>query len=68
MKDVADLFSRVDVGTRVVVLAEEFAAPRSQGTGSTGDPGSSRNAQARSVTPPPSSGRQAMNLSMSSLY
>lgn len=63
-EDVADLFSRVDVGTKVVVLPKT-GAPRFE----------ARNAPApRTVTDirvqpaVPQNGRQAMNVSMSSLY
>jgi hypothetical protein len=70
-EDVADLFSRVDVGTRVVVLpknAPHLEARRTiTGTvsGATDvQPAASR--QRPVVTPP--SGRQAMNLSTSTLY
>lgn len=63
-EDVTDLFSRVDVGTKVVVLAKN-RAPHFE----------ARNAPApRTVTDSrvrpstPQNGRQAMNVSMSSLY
>src|ERR1700676_3431876 len=64
-EDVADLFSRVDVGTRVVVLpksgvprfeAQSTTAPRVVSTAS------------RPAVSAPRPGGQAMNLSMSSLY
>jgi hypothetical protein len=65
-EDVADLFSRVDVGTRVVVLPK--SSPRLEARGLEARAIPVRPASsARSVTTP-SSGRQAMNLSMSSLY
>ena len=67
-EDVADLFSRVDVGTRVVVLPKNLPRLEARGLEARAIPVRPANAQARSVTPPPSSGRQAMNLSMSSLY
>ena len=67
-EDVADLFSRVDVGTRVVVLPKNSPRLEARGLEARAIPVRPANAQARSVTPPPSSGRQAMNLSMSSLY
>jgi lipoprotein-anchoring transpeptidase ErfK/SrfK len=63
-EDVADLFSRVEVGTRVVVLAKN--APHLEARATTA---------VRPATAPPrpiattrAAGRQAMNLSMSSLY
>jgi hypothetical protein len=58
-EDVADLFSRVDVGTRVVVLPKNAPVMARGGdtrTGITARPGS---AQPRPVV---SSGRQAMSL------
>jgi len=68
-EDVADLFSRVDVGTRVVVLPKNSPRLAARGLEAGGAiPVRPAAASARSVTPPPSSGRQAMNLSMSSLY
>ncbi len=65
-EDVADLFSRVDVGTRVVVLPKN--SPRLEARGLEARAIPVRPAPARSVTTTSSSGRQAMNLSMSSLY
>jgi lipoprotein-anchoring transpeptidase ErfK/SrfK len=65
-EDVADLFSRVDVGTRVVVLPKNSQRLEARGLEARGAI-PVRPASARSVTTP-SSGRQAMNLSMSSLY
>jgi lipoprotein-anchoring transpeptidase ErfK/SrfK len=62
-EDVADLFSRVDIGTRVVVLPKNARLEAKATT-------AARPAMARSrpgVTTLPS-GRQAMNLSTSSLY
>jgi hypothetical protein len=63
-EDVSDLFSRVDVGTRVVVLPK--SAPHLEARGSI---------TVRSTALPPrpvvttvSSGRQAMNRSTSALY
>jgi lipoprotein-anchoring transpeptidase ErfK/SrfK len=56
-EDVADLFSRVDVGTRVVVLPKN--APHIEARGTTVRPSA---AQSRP------SGRQAMNVSAASLY
>jgi lipoprotein-anchoring transpeptidase ErfK/SrfK len=68
-EDVADLFSRVDVGTRVVVLPKSSPRLEARGLEARGAiPVRPANAQARSVTTTSSSGRQAMNLSMSSLY
>jgi hypothetical protein len=78
-EDVADLFSRVDVGTRVVVLPKN--APRLEARTLDSRSLDSRSMQARgtiTVRPTPAqprpvvttmpSGRQAMNLSTSSLY
>src|SRR6266581_9490272 len=65
-EDVADLFSRVDVGTRVVVLPKN--SPRLEARGLEARAIPVRPAPARSVTTTSSSGRQAMNLSMSTLY
>ena len=68
-EDVTDLFSRVDVGTRVVVLPKSSPRLEARGLEARGAiPVRPANAQARSVTTTSSSGRQAMNLSMSSLY
>ncbi|MEI9925989.1 MAG: L,D-transpeptidase [Bradyrhizobium sp.] len=68
-EDVADLFSRVDVGTRVVVLpknAPHLEASRTiVGSASAARPAA---AQARPAVTTLPSGRQAMNLSASSLY
>src|SRR5713226_9379735 len=63
-EDVADLFSRVDVGTRVVVLPKNSPHLEARGT-ITVRPTA---AQARPVVTTLRSGRQAMNLSTSSLY
>jgi hypothetical protein len=68
-EDVADLFSRVDVGTKVVVLPKN--APHIEARASdTRTTISVRPvaAQARPVMTTLPSGRQAMNLSTSSLY
>jgi lipoprotein-anchoring transpeptidase ErfK/SrfK len=71
-EDVADLFSRVDVGTRVVVLPKN--APHLEAKGAiartvTGaadvKPSTSRQ---RPAMTPPAAGHQAMNLSTSSLH
>jgi lipoprotein-anchoring transpeptidase ErfK/SrfK len=61
--DVADLFSRVDVGTRVVVLPKNAAHIEARATTAARPSALPRPA----VTTLPS-GRQAMNLSTSSLY
>jgi lipoprotein-anchoring transpeptidase ErfK/SrfK len=62
-EDVADLFSRVDVGTRVVVLPKNASHIEARATGSLRPTLSPRAA----VTTLPS-GRQAMNVSTSTLY
>jgi lipoprotein-anchoring transpeptidase ErfK/SrfK len=62
-EDVADLFSRVNVGTRVVVLPKNSSL---QARGSIAVRPAS--ALSRPVVTTSSSGRQAMNLSTSSLY
>ena len=68
-EDVADLFSRVDVGTRVVVLPKNSPRLEARGQEARGAiPVRPAAAQARPVMTTSSSGRQAMNLSMSSLY
>jgi lipoprotein-anchoring transpeptidase ErfK/SrfK len=67
-EDVADLFSRVDVGTRVVVLPKNSPRLAARGLEARAIPVRPAAASARSVTTTSSSGRQAMNLSMSSLY
>ena len=71
-EDVADLFSRVDVGTKVVVLpknAQHLEARRTTGGTMTGSvaarPVAAPGRPAVTTLP---SGRQAMNLSTSSLY
>jgi lipoprotein-anchoring transpeptidase ErfK/SrfK len=67
-EDVADLFSRVDVGTKVVVLpknAPHLEASRTIVGSATVRPVSM---QARPAVTTLPSGRQAMNLSASSLY
>jgi lipoprotein-anchoring transpeptidase ErfK/SrfK len=63
-EDVADLFSRVNVGTRVVVLPKNAPHLEAKGT-ITVRPTA---AQSRSVVTTLPSGRHAMNLSTSSLY
>jgi len=62
-EDVADLFSRVDVGTRVVVLPKNSPHLEARGT-ITVRPTTAQPRPAVTLT----SGRQAMNLSTSSLY
>ena len=66
-EDVADLFSRVDVGTRVVVLPKNapHLEARTTTTGATGVRPVSRPRPVMTTLP---SGRQAMNLSPSALY
>jgi len=63
-EDVTDLFSRVNVGTRVVVLPKNSPHFEARGT-ITARPSA---AQSRPVVTTSPSGRQAMNLSASSLY
>jgi lipoprotein-anchoring transpeptidase ErfK/SrfK len=63
-EDVADLFSRVNVGTRVVVLPKNVPHLEAKGT-ITVRPTA---AQSRPVVTTLPSGRHAMNLSTSSLY
>jgi lipoprotein-anchoring transpeptidase ErfK/SrfK len=64
-EDVADLFSRVDVGTKVVVLPKN--APRLQARGTTEARGTAVRPLAAQPRPA-ASGRQAMNVSTSSPY
>jgi lipoprotein-anchoring transpeptidase ErfK/SrfK len=68
-EDVADLFGRVDVGTKVVVLPKNAAHLEARGTPSAGT-FSARAAAVpvRPAAPVRSSGRQAMNVSGSSIY
>jgi lipoprotein-anchoring transpeptidase ErfK/SrfK len=61
-EDVTDLFSRVNVGTRVVVLPKNGPHIEASATGSV------RPVTARAPAARPSTGRQAMNLSSPSLY
>jgi lipoprotein-anchoring transpeptidase ErfK/SrfK len=65
-EDVTDLFSRVSVGTKVVVLPKNAAhiAARSIGGGDVASVVTQPRAEVRTL----SSGRQALNLSTSSLY
>jgi lipoprotein-anchoring transpeptidase ErfK/SrfK len=63
-EDVADLFSRVDVGTRVVVMPKNAPHITAQAV----TPIRPMAAQPRPVATTLSSGRQAMNLSTASLY
>jgi lipoprotein-anchoring transpeptidase ErfK/SrfK len=68
-EDVADLFSRVDVGTRVVVLPKN--APHIEARGAiAARPAAALPRPAVTALPPgrQAPGRQAMNLSASSLY
>ena len=68
-EDVADLFSRVNVGTRVVVPPKNSPRLEARGLEARGAiPVRPAAAQARPVVRTSSAGRQAMNLSMSSLY
>ena len=64
-EDVADLFSRVDVGTRVVVLPKNSPHFEARGTISVRP---TATAAPRPVLTTLSSGRQAMNLSASGVY
>jgi lipoprotein-anchoring transpeptidase ErfK/SrfK len=68
-EDVADLFSRVSIGTKVVVLPKNapHLATREQATRTTITVRPAA-AQARPVVTTATPGRQAMNLSTSSLY
>jgi lipoprotein-anchoring transpeptidase ErfK/SrfK len=63
-EDVADLFSRVEVGTRVVVLPKNLSHLEARAATNL----RSVAASPRPVAPPPAAGRQAMNLSMPSSY
>jgi lipoprotein-anchoring transpeptidase ErfK/SrfK len=63
-EDVADLFSRVDVGTRVVVLPKNSPHLETRGM----DAARPAMVPSRPVVTRLPSGRQAMNLSTSSLY
>jgi lipoprotein-anchoring transpeptidase ErfK/SrfK len=68
-EDVADLFSRVDIGTRVVVLPKNSPHFEPKGLEARGTVAIRPAAAAtRPVVTTSSSGRQAMNLSRSSLY
>ena len=67
-EDVADLFSRVDVGTRVVVLAKNAAHLGAKRTLTGAADVRPAEPRPRAVVTTLPSGRQAMNLSMSSLY
>ena len=68
-EDVTDLFSRVDIGTRVVVLAKNAPHLEARGLEARGTL-AARPAPAplRAVATTVSTGRQTMNVSMSSLY
>jgi lipoprotein-anchoring transpeptidase ErfK/SrfK len=63
--DVADLFSRVEVGTKVVVLPKNAPHLEARATVAVRPPAT---APPRPVATTPAAGRQAMKLSMSSLY
>jgi lipoprotein-anchoring transpeptidase ErfK/SrfK len=63
-EDVADLFSRVEIGTRVVVLSKNAARLEARATTAVRPAA----APPRPVATPAVAGRQAMNLSTSSLY
>jgi hypothetical protein len=63
-EDVADLFSRVTVGTKVVVLPKNLSHLEARAATNL----RSVTASPRPVAPPPAAGRQAMNLSMPSSY
>ncbi|MGA9089966.1 MAG: L,D-transpeptidase [Bradyrhizobium sp.] len=65
-EDVADLFSRVDVGTKVVVLPKNASHLEARRTITAA--ADVRPARPRPVATTLPSGRQAMNVSMSSLY
>jgi lipoprotein-anchoring transpeptidase ErfK/SrfK len=65
-EDVADLFSRVDVGTKVIVLPKS-GAPRYEARNNTSASHTTTSISVRPALNAPS-GRQAMNLSASSLY
>jgi lipoprotein-anchoring transpeptidase ErfK/SrfK len=68
-EDVADLFSRVDVGTKVVVLAKNAAHLEARGALSAGILSARAAAvPVRPAAPVRSSGREAMNVSTSSIY
>jgi lipoprotein-anchoring transpeptidase ErfK/SrfK len=67
-EDVADLFSRVDVGTRVVVLPKNAPHLEASRTIVGSATARSANAQMRPAVTTLPSGRQAMNLSGSTLY
>jgi lipoprotein-anchoring transpeptidase ErfK/SrfK len=64
--DVADLFSRVDIGTRVVVLAKN--APHLEARARQAGAATAVRPESRPVVTAVSGGRQAMNLSASPLY
>jgi len=64
-EDVSDLFARVNVGTKVVVLPKS-AAPRFEARGASVPHAVSTAVRPAASTPRPD--RQAMNLSTSSLY
>src|SRR6202022_2942626 len=68
-EDVTDLFSRVDIGTRVVVLAKNAPHLEARGVEARGTlAGRPAAAPSHPVTTTVSTGRQTMSVSMSSLY
>jgi lipoprotein-anchoring transpeptidase ErfK/SrfK len=68
-EDVTDLFSRVNVGTKVVVVPKSGAAPRFEARATpTPRTVTSISVRPASASPAAATGRQAMNLSASSLY
>lgn len=67
-EDVSDLFSRVDVGTRVVVLPKNGPHLETGGAIAGGSDVRSAVSRPRPVVTTLPSGRQALNLSTSSLY
>jgi lipoprotein-anchoring transpeptidase ErfK/SrfK len=67
-EDVADLFSRVNVGTKVVVLAKNAAHLEARGALSAGTSAARASAAPVRSAAPARSGRQAMNVSASSVY
>jgi lipoprotein-anchoring transpeptidase ErfK/SrfK len=67
-EDVADLFSRVDVGTRVVVMPKNGSHLQAKATIAGATDARSAEPRPRAVVTTLPSGRQAMNLSTSSPY
>jgi hypothetical protein len=66
-EDVSDLFSRVDVGTRVVVLPKNGPHIAARAIGASGLQATGT-ITVRPTASPRAAGRQSTNLSMSSLY